>query len=180
MHPLLIDKITGRLLDNKRYIENAIKENIEQSLQSHIALQLVNDGYGFEIKMKSKFKQDAEALDLTANMGKAYYATPYELFARMGETVVGNLVYNTYLCKEKYNNLFEQLSHLQVYPNDKELKEYIPLLKQSLKISFPLDFDVDLSNKKMIKNEYSKNEILIDDISERSENKAKKTRKNKP
>ena len=180
VHPLLVDKIIGGLLSNKKYIENALKENIEQSLQSNIALQLVNDGYGFEIKMKSKFKQDAEALDLITNKGKAYYATPYELFARMGETVVGNLVYNTYLCKEKYSNFFEQLSHLQVYPNHEELKEYIPLLKQSLKISFPLDFDVDLSNKKMIKNEYSKNEILIDDISERSESKAKKTRKNKP
>ena len=184
VHPLLVDKITGRLLENKKYIENAIKENIEQSLQSHIALQLVNDGYGFEIKMKSKFKQDAEALDLISNKGQDYYATPYELFARMGETVVGSLVYNTYLCKEKYNNVFEQLSHLQVYPNHEELKEYIPLLKQSLKISFPLDFDVDLSNKKMIENEYSKNEILIDDMSERSRSreasKAKKTRKNKP
>lgn len=180
VHPLLVDKITGRLLENRKYIENAIKENINQSLQSHIALQLVNDGYGFEIKMKSKFKQDAEALDLISNKGQAYYSTPYELFARMGETVVGNLVYNTYLCKEKYSNFFEQLSHLQVYPNHEELKEYIPLLKQSLKISFPLDFDVDLSNKKMIKNEYSKNEILINDISERSESKAKQTRKNKP
>lgn len=183
VHPLLVDKITGRLLENKKYIENAIKENIEQSLQSHIALQLVNDGYGFEIKMKSKFKQDAEALDLISNKGKDYYATPYELFARMGETVVGSLVYNTYLCKEKYNNVFEQLSHLQVYPNHEELKEYIPLLKQSLKISFPLDFDVDLSNKKMIENEYSKNEILIDDMSERSRSRsreASKAKKNKP
>ena len=181
VHPLLVDKITGRLLENKKYIENAIKENIEQSLQSHIALQLVNDGYGFEIKMKSKFKQDAEALDLISNKGQDYYATPYELFARMGETVVGSLVYNTYLCKEKYNNVFEQLSHLQVYPNHEELKEYIPLLKQSLKISFPLDFDVDLSNKKMIENEYSKNEILIDDMSERSRSReASKAKKNKP
>lgn len=181
VHPLLVDKITGRLLENKKYIENAIKENIEQSLQSHIALQLVNDGYGFEIKMKSKFKQDAETLDLISNKGQDYYATPYELFARMGETVVGSLVYNTYLCKEKYNNVFEQLSHLQVYPNHEELKEYIPLLKQSLKISFPLDFDVDLSNKKMIENEYSKNEILIDDMSERSRSReASKAKKNKP
>lgn len=180
VHPLLVDKITGRLLENRKYIENAIKENINQSLQSHIALQLVNDGYGFEIKMKSKFKQDAEALDLISNKGQAYYSTPYELFARMGETVVGNLVYNTYLCKEKYSNFFEQLSHLQVYPNHEELKEYIPLLKQSLKISFPLDFDVNLSNKKMIKNEYSKNEILIDNMSEQCKSEAKQTRKKKP
>lgn len=180
VHPLLVDKITGRLLENRKYIENAIKENINQSLQSHIALQLVNDGYGFEIKMKSKFKQDAEALDLISNKGQAYYSTPYELFARMGETVVGNLVYNTYLCKEKYSNFFEKLSHLQVYPNHEELKEYIPLLKQSLKISFPLDFDVNLSNKKMIKNEYSKNEILIDNMSEQCKSEAKQTRKKKP
>ena len=134
-------------------------------------MKLLNDDFKFDFKLSSRFKKDAERLD---KMGKEpYYSTPYELFARMGETVVSTKTHNTYLSKEKNQNWVSHLLGLQIYPSEESLKKFTPLLEQSFKIAFKEDFDLDLSKFKIIENEYSTNEKYLEDYEIKTKRKVK-------
>ena len=167
----ITDQITLNLLNYKNHIEHKVGLHVKKLLEHHLTMKLLNDDFKFDFKLSSRFKKDAERLD---KMGKEpYYSTPYELFARMGETVVSTKTHNTYLSKEKNQNWVSHLLGLQIYPSEESLKKFTPLLEQSFKIAFKEDFDLDLSKFKIIENEYSTNEKYLEDYEIKTKRKVK-------
>lgn len=167
----ITDQITLNLLNYKNHIEHNVGLHVRKLLEHHLTMKLLNDDFKFNFKLSSRFKKDAEILD---KMGKEpYYSTPYELFARMGETVVSTKTHNTYLSKEKNQSWVTHLLGLQIYPSEESLKKFTPLLEQSFKIAFKEDFDLDLSKFKTIENEYSTNEQYVDDDEVKNKRKVK-------
>lgn len=177
MPPIFRNRIKNGLDTNRANVINIINNHLADELKPFVCMSLLRDGHKIKIQENNPFLENAKMLD--GQMMGSYYSTVEEMFARTGETIVGNSVKNTFLSKfeklrasdglvdkntpnydENYIVLYGQ--KVNPYPQGKQLEELTGYYQQSIKKHCPNGFDINLENRPIIHNQFDVIEKTIE------------------
>lgn len=134
-------------------VNSVLMTQVYQGVKHRLMMEMLDLGYTFEMNQESQIYKSSYEFD--KKMGKVYYSTIEEMFARIGETVISKNSINNYLSKTK-----STLDQIPVYPVGNELDMFEKKIKSAMKKSFPNDFEVKLEDLPYLHNQYGKNEKM--------------------